>query len=428
MKLLKSSLLIFLLFAIACSNMRSIQPGIQKNTKVVTGVENFIHNYLDEIQGKRIGLITNPSAVDQRLRATVDLFFQNPDINLTALFGPEHGIRGSANAGAKVASGLDAQTGLPVFSLYGKTRKPTAEMLKDIDVLVFDIQDVGLRTYTYIYTLSYVLEAAAENHIPVYVLDRPNPLGGTIIEGGLVKEGYFSFIGRYPLPYRYGMTVGELAKFFNSEYNIQARLTIVPMQNWRRDMFWDDTGLFWVPTSPHVPHWKTALFMPATGLIGELQSVNIGVGYTLPFEMLGAPWIDGPQLTEYLNTLNLPGVIFRPLFYTPYYSIFKGQECSGVQLLITDKKRFRSFETGLYLLQALIQLYPDHNIFANAGRVKVFNKAMGSDAVFNALQAGTPVPKIIESWQTDLNLFKNKRQKYLIYGTTGISMETQKSI
>ncbi len=381
----------------------------------MSGLENFIQNFPAELKGKRIGLITNPSAVNGQLKATADLFYENPDIRLTALFGPEHGIRGSNNAGDKIGNSMDSLTGLPVYSLYGKTRKPTPAMLKDIDVLIFDIQPVGIRTYTYIYTLSYVMEAAAENHIPVYVLDRPNPLGGKIIEGGPVQPGYFSFIGRYPLPYRHAMTIGELALFFNTEYKINADLTVIPMKNWRRDMYWDDTGLFWVPTSPHVPHWETALYMPATGIIGELQAVNIGVGYTLPFELIGAPWIDGYKLAAYLNNRQLTGIIFRPLFYTPYYSKFKRQECGGVQLIITAKDKFHPFETGLYLLQALIHLYPEHDLFANAARVKVFNKAMGSDVVLRDLKSGMSVPDIIKSWQNELKEFKIKRKKYLIY-------------
>jgi len=419
---IKISLLIAilpLLFACASIQQTTQTNDIQKTPTVaghtVPGVENFIAHYLDEIKSKRIGLITNPSAIDHNLRATVDLFYNNPKINLTALFGPEHGIRGSVNAGAKISNGLDPQTGLPVYSLYGKTRKPTAEMLKDIDVLVFDIQDVGVRTYTYIYTLSYVLEAAAENHIPVYVLDRPDPLGGTIIEGGLVKDGYFSFIGRYPLPYRYGMTVGELAAFFNTEYQIHADLKVIPMLRWKRAMMWEDTGLFWVPTSPHVPHWKTALFMPATGIIGELLAINIGVGYTLPFELIGAPWIDGEKYANALNNLNIDGVLFRPLFYTPYYSTFKGQECGGVQLIITDKNKFRSFETGLYLIHTLIKLYPGHDLFANEKRVGSFNRAMGSDYALRAFRKHTPVSEILANWQDELNTFYITRNKYLIY-------------
>ncbi|MCB0306934.1 MAG: DUF1343 domain-containing protein, partial [Calditrichaeota bacterium] len=252
---------------------------------VVLGVENFLRNHLNLVKGKKVGLITNPSGVDRYLNSTADEFFKHPDIDLTALFGPEHGIRGAIYAGEKISDEVDPHTKLPVFSLYGKHRKPTAEMLQNLDVLVVDIQDIGIRAYTFIYTMAKVMEAAAEFDKEVIVLDRPNPLGGIAIEGNLVQEGFFSFVGMYPIPYRHGMTIGELAKLFNREFKINCDLTVIPMLNWERNMFWDDTRLPWVPTSPHVPHWETTLFMSATGLFGELRTLSEGVGYTSPFEI-----------------------------------------------------------------------------------------------------------------------------------------------
>ncbi|MCB0259683.1 MAG: DUF1343 domain-containing protein, partial [Calditrichaeota bacterium] len=249
---------------------------------VVLGVENFLRNHLNLVKGKKVGLITNPSGVDRYLNSTADEFFKHPDIDLTALFGPEHGIRGAIYAGEKISDEVDPHTKLPVFSLYGKHRKPTAEMLQNLDVLVVDIQDIGIRAYTFIYTMAKVMEAAAEFDKEVIVLDRPNPLGGIAIEGNLVQEGFFSFVGMYPIPYRHGMTIGELAKLFNREFKINCDLTVIPMLNWERNMFWDDTRLPWVPTSPHVPHWETTLCMSATGLFGELRTLSEGVGYTSP--------------------------------------------------------------------------------------------------------------------------------------------------
>jgi len=383
--------------------------------RVIPGNENLLRNYLSILKGKRAGLLTNPSGVDRFLRSSADLFAARSEFKLTALFGPEHGIRGAIYAGEHIRDEKDIQTGIPVYSLYGKTLKPTAQMLQDVDIILVDIQDIGLRGYTYVYSMAKVMEAAAEYDKEVIVLDRPNPLGGVQVEGNLVDEGFYSFVGLYPIPYRHGMTIGELARYFNSEFGINCKLTVIPILNWQREMLWPETKLPWVPPSPHVPHWETILYMGATGTLGELHALSEGVGYTSPFEIVGAPWIDGQQLADALNNLNLPGVRFRPLFYKPYYATYKGEVCKGVQLHILDASKFNAYTTGLYIMQAVIKLYPDHDLFSEEGRVDMFNKVVGSDWIMKDLKNNIPVPEMESKWQKDLADFKLRREKYLIY-------------
>jgi uncharacterized protein YbbC (DUF1343 family) len=411
------SLFAIIILFLGCATQKEVtnKIGGAGEKTVVLGVENFLQNYLDLVKGKKVGLLTNPSGVDRKLRSTADQFFKHPDIKLTALFGPEHGIRGAIYAGEKYGNEIDPQTKLPVFSLYGENRKPTAEMLQNVDVLMIDIQDIGIRAYTFIYTMAKVMEAAAEFHKEVIVLDRPNPIGGIAVEGNLVHKGFFSFVGMYPIPYRHGMTIGELAKLFNEAFNINCELTVIPMLNWKRNMFWDDTKLPWVPTSPHVPHWETALFMSATGVYGELRTISEGVGYTLPFEILGEPWIDGYALAVELNKLKMPGVIFRPLYYKPYYATFAGEVCQGVQLHIIDRNTFNSYVTGLHMISTIMKLYPEHDLFAKEDRISAFCKVAGCDYIMNDLKAGLPVSEIQAKWQAELKDFKKLREQYLLY-------------
>ncbi len=418
-----SGIVVVGLFALIFScQPKAIKPTTKANLnpnlaakRVVLGVENFLQNFKYLVKNKRVGLVTNPSGVDSKLNSTADLLHQDPEVNLTALFGPEHGIRGAIYAGEHVKDELDPHTGLPVFSLYGRHRKPTPEMLDKVDVILIDIQDIGIRAYTYIYTMALVMEAAAENNKQVIVLDRPNPLGGVKLEGNLLEKGFESFVGMYPIPYRHGMTIGELARYFNEEFNIHCDLQVIPLLGWQREMLWDQTGLLWVPTSPHVPHWQTVLYMGATGTIGELHTVSEGVGYTSPFELVGAPWIDGYSFAQALNKLNLPGVIFRPLYFKPYYASFKGQVCQGVQLHITDVHTFNSYQTGLYILQTILQLYPEHDPFQNEHRISMFKKVIGCDWIIKDLKAGKSVSQIAVKWQDDLNRFRKQREKYLMY-------------
>jgi len=247
------------------------------------------------------------------------------------------------------------------------------------------------------------------------VFDRPNPIGGLMVEGNLVEEPYYSFVGLYPIPYRHGMTIGELAKLFNAEYNINCDLEVIPMIGWKRSMYWDETGLNWIPTSPHVPHWETILYMGATGTFGELHILSEGVGYTSPFELVGAPWINGQVFADKLNQLNLPGVFFRPLYFKPYYLHYPGQICQGVQLHIINEKAFKPYVTGFYILHVHMQLYPDKDLFAKKDRVRMFNKVVGTDKIMDQLQTGMLVQKIEESWQEQLEHFSKIRESYLIY-------------
>jgi uncharacterized protein YbbC (DUF1343 family) len=318
-------------------------------------------------------------------------------------------------AGEKIRTAIDKKTGLPIFSLYGETRKPSPEMLQDIDIIIIDIQDIGLRAYTYIYTMALVMEAAAENGKRVIVLDRPNPLGGQHVEGNLVEEEYFSFVGLYPIPYQHGMTIAELALYFNSEFEIKCKLDVIPMLGWERKMLWGETGLRWVPTSPHVPHWYSILTMGATGTIGELGVLSEGVGYTSPFEIVGAPWIDGDQFSNQLNLLKLPGVFFRPLYFRPYYAHYAGQICQGAQLHITDPSLFQPYSTGLHIMQVHMKLYPEQNLFSKKSRVIMFDKVVGTDKIRNMLEDGYPINQIEKTWLSALEEFKTKREKYLIY-------------
>jgi len=382
--------------------------------RVKPGIEVLLQDQLDLVRGKRVGLITNPTGVTSKLVSTIDALHDHPEVQLVALFGPEHGVRGDNSAGKQVAGSVDKRTGVPVFSLYGKTRAPTAEMLRNVDILIYDIQDVGSRAYTYIYTMALAMQAAAKHGIPFIVLDRPNPLGGELIEGPVLEERFESFIGLFPIPYIYGLTVGELARFFNGEYQFGADLTVVPMDGWQRYMTFEDTGLPWVPTSPHVPHASTAFYIAAVGCIGELSVINAGVGYTQPFELIGHTWIDGQALANELNTRQLPGVIFRPLFYRPYYFGLEGKLLSGVQIHLTNTRIFRPMLTQLHILAALLKLYPEHQIF-NPDRLMSFYRAIGTDSVKRRLEQGESPVAIYRSWMKDLEQYRQRRENYLLY-------------
>lgn len=408
-----------LLFVIACQPKTQTKvPDVLKpeiHDQVIIGNENFINNFLNLVENKKIGLITNPSGVNSNLEYTSDVFYNHPKINLVALFGPEHGIRGNEYGGDKINNTVDATTKIPLFSLYGKSRKPSEEMMNLIDVMVFDIQDIGVRSYTYIYTMAKAMKACAEYEKPIIVLDRPNPLGGLHVEGNILDTTFSSFVGLYPLPYLHGMTIGELAKYFNTEYNIKCDLTVIQMLNWEREMNFGDTGLTWVPTSPHVPEWQTVAYLATTGTLGELHTASIGVGYTSPFKLIGAPWIFNTEFSEALNLLKLPGIYFRPIYFKPFYSTFKGDMCQGVQLHITDLNSFKPYVTGLHIIQQLINHYPKQNLFRNPGRVIMFNKVMGTDKIMNDLKNNVSVFEMEKSWQKDLDKFKKKRLKYLLY-------------
>ena len=392
----------------------SIPLGNNPVKKIKLGVDVLLASRIDLVKGKRVGLITNATGLTSDFESTIDVLYRQPEIKLVALFGPEHGIRGDIPAGESVAHYQDERTGLPVYSLYGNQRRPTKEMLTGIDVLIYDIQDIGNRAYTYIYTMAYAMQAAHEQEITFIVLDRPNPLSGIRVEGNILEPAFSSFIGLFPIPQVYGMTVGELACFFNHEFNINCDLKIVPMTGWRREMYFEDTGLFWTPTSPHVPRAQTALFVATTGCLGELDTISEGVGYPLPFEVVGAPWIDGQQLANELNQRHLNGVFFRPLHFRPYYYRFANEQCGGVQIHITNHLLFSPTATQIHILAAIQKIFPAHNIF-NTTRIQMFDKAFGTDKIRKAIASGSSAEKIILSWQNELQQFLAKRAKYLIY-------------
>ncbi|WP_261134297.1 DUF1343 domain-containing protein [Bacillus sp. Marseille-Q3570] len=388
----------------------------KQGKQVKLGVEVLLDEQMDLIEGQKVGLITNPTGVDQELNSIVDLLHNDPDVNLTALYGPEHGVRGSAQAGEYVEFYIDEETGLPVYSLYGQTRKPTPEMLENVDVLLFDIQDVGTRFYTYIYTMAYAMEAAAENDISFIVLDRPNPISGTKVEGPVLDPEYSSFVGMYPIPLRHGMTVGELARLFNEEFEIGTDLTVVEMDGWKRNMYYDDTSLEFVLPSPNMPTVDTALVYPGAALI-EGTNVSEGRGTTKPFELIGAPFINSTELAAELNDLKLRGVTFRAASFTPVFSKHSGQLSHGVQLHVTDQKAFSPVDTGLHLVKTIHDLYPEDFEFRaeNSAGVSFFDLLIGNGWVRDAIEEGQSVKEIKSQWQDDLEQFKNTREQYLLY-------------
>lgn len=383
----------------------------KKKQKVSPGIEVLLKDEKNVLSGKKVGLITNPTGIDSKLTSIVDLLHDDPDINLTALFGPEHGVRGDAQAGASVEYYIDEKTGLPVYSLYGKTKKPTPEMLKDVEVLVFDIQDVGTRYYTYIYTMAYAMEAAKENDIPFIVLDRPNPQGGESVDGPVLEPEFSSFVGLYPIPLKHGMTVGELATFFNKEYKIGADLKVIKMKGWKRDMDYDDTGLPFVLPSPNMPTVSTTFVYPATGLI-EGTNVSEGRGTTKPFELIGAPYINSDELAGKLNALRLPGVKFRAASFTPTFSKHAGKLSHGVEVYITDREEFKAVPTGLHIIKTIQDLYPGDFEFLAANN---FNLLIGNGWIMSRIKEGSTVNEILKEYQERQDAFKKVRKNYLLY-------------
>lgn len=381
------------------------------------GIEVLEEEQFEILKNKRVGLITNPTGVDSKLKSTIDILFENKQVNLVALFGPEHGVRGNFSAGDHITNAKDEITGLPVYSLYGKDRKPGKESLDMVDVLVYDIQDIGVRSYTYISTMGLIMEAAAEFNKEVVVLDRPNPLGGIRVEGPVVEDGFFSFVSQYKIPYVYGLTCGELAKFLNNEIlEKKCKLNVVPMKGWKRDMVFEETGLNWVPTSPHIPYAKTAFYYAATGIIGEIDPNLIGIGYTLPFQTLVTEKINAQQLADKLNKLKLEGVLFRPMYLKPYYMAKKGKELQGVQIHITNYKKVNLTEIQFYFLQVAHEIAPEYNLFEGKDdRYRMFDYGCGSDTIRKHLMKTKNFDDIKNFWNKDIESFKKLSQKYYLY-------------
>lgn len=410
-----------LMSLLACKAEASASEPVVK-----TGIEVLQERGFEGLKGKRVGLVTNPSGVDRNLRSTIDILYNAPGVNLVALYGPEHGVRGDVYAGGKITDTKDEATGLPVFSLYGETRKPTPQMLEGIDVMVYDIQDVGVRSYTFISTLGLVMEACAAKGIEVMVLDRPNPLGGNKIEGCYVEQPFNSFVSQYRIPYVYGLTVGELAVLINEEglnrgqkgnqEPVKCSLTVVPMEGWERDMLYEDTRLPWVLPSPNIPFKDSPMYYAAAGVCGELYGfLNIGIGYTLPFQLFGATWLDAVKLKERLDSYGLPGVEFRTIWYKPFSGSLKGQLVQGLQYFFTDYEAARITETQFYVMQAVAELYPEKKAFAVANGVGLFDKVCGTDYIRKEFGRTYKVSSIQAYWSKDEKTFRALAEQYYMY-------------
>ncbi len=437
----KSIAIIFILastiitYTPSCTNKNDFVLSY-KQKDVKPGIEVFLESHLDLVKGKRVGLITNPTGVASNLESIVDLFYKNQEINLVALYGPEHGVRGNAQAGEYVSFYIDDKYNIPVFSLYGQSRKPEAGMLKNIDeymrsfdtieagkipeasmvesldVLIFDIQDVGTRIYTYLATMAYCMQASAENGVDFIVLDRPNPINGEDLEGPLLEyPEYSSFVGLYPIPVRHGMTAGELAGLFNEKFlEKKVDLTVIPMQGWEREMWYDEISLPWVIPSPNMPTLDTATAYPGQVFL-EGTNISEGRGTTKPFEIFGAPWIDGYELVKKLNELNLEGIKFREACFSPTFSKYKGELCGGAQIHVIDRNQYRPFESSLHIIKTVMKMYPSHFKFHN----EYFDKIMGTSKVREALEKGIDVKDIIKSYKGELDNFLVLRKPYLLY-------------
>lgn len=388
---------------------------------IKTGIEVLKEENFSILEGKRVGLITNPTGVDNQMRSTVDILYEAPNVNLVALFGPEHGVRGNQYAGDKVNNAKDPSTNLPVYSLYGKTNKPTKEMLKDIDVLVYDIQDNGCRSFTYISTMGLAMEACAEQNKEFIVLDRPNPLGGEKVEGNIVEDDCISFVSQFKIPYVYGLTCGELAMLLNGERMLrkgkQCKLQVVKMKHWKRNMNYMQTGLQWIPSSPHIPQALTAYFYPMSGILGELSYMNIGVGYTVPFQVFAASWVNGEELAKAMNELKIPGVAFRPISFKPFYNFSKGELVEGVQVHILNYDDAPLTDIQFLIMQEIARLYPSKAVFkyAPSRTFTMFDKVCGSKEIRKRLSKNYKWNDVKDYWYKDVENFKKLSKKYQLY-------------
>lgn len=397
----KTVIMILLLSGMSCGSAAA-------EKKLKQGIDR-LQEYRSVFAGKRVGLITNQTGIDSE--GTPSAVLLSRTAHLAALFSPEHGIRGNEREGANIAHSVDAPTGLPVYSLYGKTKRPAEEMLKNIDILCFDIQDVGARFYTYISTMAYAMEACAQYKKQFVVFDRPNPIGGAV-EGNMLELEYRSFTGYFPIVQRHGMTVGELALLFNAEYGIRCDLTVIPMEGWARTAYFDELPLIWVPPSPNIPTPQTALVYAGMCLF-EGTNLSVGRGTTMPFQYIGAPFIDGYRLSEQLNRLKLEGVRFLPAFFTPSLSLYTGQRCEGVQIAVTDRRRFAPVKTAIAIFYELRRLYPDDFKINNEGK-----KYCGLHLLTGCTQLTDPSQSAQDYFvrmERESKQFSVLRKKYLLY-------------
>lgn len=379
----------------------------------MTGLDR-VGLYKEVFEGKRLGIIANHTAYDRDGKFIIDIFRSMKGVTITALFSPEHGFWGKVRDGKKIGDQTDPVYNLPIYSLYGKTQKPTSDMLRNIDVLVFDIQDIGARFYTYIYTMSLAMEAAAENGKTFVVLDRPNPINGASVQGNILEPALASFVGLYPIPVRHGMTAGELAKMFNGQGwlagRVKARLVVIPMEGWRRRMWYDQTHLRFIKPSPNMPDLETAAVYPGLCLL-EGTNVSEARGTAMPFRQFGAPWIDSKLLTERLNALNLPAMRFEPVRFTPTSSKYKGRECHGVRIIVTDRNRLEPYSNGVRIVNEICRIYPDQIKW----RAAHFDRLCGTSKIRDAIISGMSLDVLQNRWRKELESFMKIRAGYLIY-------------
>lgn len=400
--------------------------GATAFAQVKPGIEVLRDNGFKELQGKKVGLLTNPSGVDRELRSTIDILFNAPGVQLVKLFAPEHGVRGDIYAGAHADDTVDEATGLPVLSIFGKFRTPTPEMLAGLDVVVYDIQDVGTRSYTFISAMGLMMRACAENNVEVMVLDRPNPLGGLKVEGNYVEPGFYSYVSEFKIPYVYGLTPGEVALLINGEGincgekgNLEARrckLTVIPMKGWKRSMTYKETNLPWILPSPQVPQEVNSIGYPCAGIVGDFSAefLNIGVGYTLPFQVFGAEWVDANKLKETLDSYEIPGVAWRAIHYKPFFGNCQGKLLHGVQYFFTDYSKAPLTLINFYVMQAVHELYPEHNPYAGKAN-RMHDQVCGTDRIREMFGANFKVSDMIGYWMKDVDEFRQISKKYHLY-------------
>lgn len=408
------------------TSLVALAAAFTLSAQVKPGIEVLRDRNFKGLEGKRVGLLTNPSGVDRNLKSTIEILNDAPNVNLVALFAPEHGVRGDIWAGGKVETGKDDVTGLPVHSLYGATRQATPEMLKDIDVVVYDIQDVGTRSYTFISSLGLLMRTCAEMGVEVMVLDRPNPLGGLKVEGSLVRDGFHSFVSQYKIPYVYGLTVGEVAMLINGEDlncgqkgdqpALRCKLAVIPMEGWKREMTYDQTGMPWVMPSPNIPYPRSAICYPCAGLAGELYNyLNVGIGYTIPFDAFAAEWIDAQKLKERLDSYKLPGIAWRAVHYTPFYGSCAKKLIHGVQFYFTDYDKAAITMIQFYVMQAVHELYGKTPFEDSPNRWAMFDKVCGTDYVRTTFSKRYKVEDIKDFWEADVEGYLNMARRYYLY-------------
>jgi len=391
---------------VATTNTWAAQPE-QSSSNVIPGLDVLQQGDFKQLAGLELGLITNHTGVNRQGVSAIQLLHDAKNVELAVVFSPEHGLEGKLDV-SKIGNTEHEKTKLKVYSLYGKTRRPTPEMLKGLDALVFDIQDIGTRFYTYISTMGSAMEEAARHGLEFFVLDRPNPIGGAVVEGPILDDGKQSFVGYHRIPIRHGMTVGELARMFNKELKLGLKLTVIPVQGWQRSQLFDETGLTWINPSPNMRSLTEALLYPGIGLL-ETTNLSVGRGTETPFEVFGAPWLDGKKLADALNRAHTPGVRFEPITFTPDASKFEGEDCSGVRIHVTNRSELESVRVGLETAYQIRRLCPDD------WKIDRYARLLGNDAVLKALKAGKTAAEIETSYQDDLECFLKRRKAFLLY-------------